>query len=696
MTTQLQNLCSLCQGIDIETLSREGGYRYYGSVAQFYQSSEKCTLCNAFYGELVNWMGGRRRWNGIQDDEHCMILRLHPVHKSSILFEAFLVEDPEDPTTISTSAECVTDAFMRLYTDVDDPAIEYGIMPWRDVKCTSSPDSLATARGWVKECVETHNGVDDFGSTNGPPDYERRSTDRPTRLVELLEPSEFRKIRLVDTNKEQVETYVALSHCWGAGPWPWRTVKSNLTERFEAVSENDLPDTLKDACFATRQLHARYIWIDSLCIVQDDEQDWLREAAKMGSIYRGSLVTIAASTAADNRSGLFNTQSRNQKDELTSFAPIRSTLSDGRQSVLYFCGRRRGRSAWYNDMERSPLNGRAWVCQERILSPRTIHFSESQLFWECLHSITAEDNIHHQGTQYEGTNSIINMTWRRPFLDQVSQTSSTISQHKVSGAEKLNLSEIWYRNLVQDTYSGRQLTYGKDKLVAISAMARAIHKCRPMSYYAGLWGDSVWQGLLWFSSGSPNMFSAESPSRKSKVYRAPSWSWASQDTGVSYYEASASSEGQIDGAEVCKVLGVNTTLATEDPFGAVSGGQLKLETIVLECHYQIVTGQARTLRPITFPSLDGDVEGDMLPDDDDDDPNRSMLALVLWLPDAGNHRPAFAMLVRSSPTDVNTYLRVGAAYITGVEKKVPGISNLIAVKPAERLGSLPRRKLTVL
>jgi hypothetical protein len=104
-------------------------------------------------------------------------------------------------------------------------------------------------------------------------------------------------IRLIDTQGRAFQ-YTALSHCWGSAPL-LTTTKSNWAKLAANISFNALPPLFKDAVIITRQLGLRYIWIDSLCIIQDSRRDWETESIKMGSIYQNSYITISATNSGD-------------------------------------------------------------------------------------------------------------------------------------------------------------------------------------------------------------------------------------------------------------------------------------------------------------------------------------------------------------------------------------------------------------
>ncbi|KAI9857992.1 MAG: hypothetical protein M1813_007962 [Trichoglossum hirsutum] len=144
-----------------------------------------------------------------------------------------------------------------------------------------------------------------------------------------------------------------------------------------------LPQTFKDAVIVTRKLGKRYLWIDSLCIIQygDNFEDWRREAKRMEAVFRGAYCTIAATFTVDSTKGLLRhppvQQPRLQciKVDSTSYGPVYiSAIADD----------------FHKDVEKGVLNQRAWVLQERALSRRIIHFTATQSYWECGDGVRCE------------------------------------------------------------------------------------------------------------------------------------------------------------------------------------------------------------------------------------------------------------------------------------------------------------------
>lgn len=155
------------------------------------------------------------------------------------------------------------------------------------------------------------------------------------------------------------------------------TTQENIHALLNGFDTHLLPQTLLDAVHVTRQLGVQYLWIDSLCIIQDSADDWEREASNMAEIYANAYCTIAATRAEDGHGGFL--QPRSQRESVAIRPPngvpyyVCDVIDDFR-----------------HDVESSTLNQRGWVLQERALSPRTIYFAESQVYWECGEGVHCE------------------------------------------------------------------------------------------------------------------------------------------------------------------------------------------------------------------------------------------------------------------------------------------------------------------
>lgn len=172
--------------------------------------------------------------------------------------------------------------------------------------------------------------------------------------------------------------YLALSHCWGTTPG-FTARRSNIDALKTGFRPSSLPATLRDAIILTRAWGFRYLWIDSLCIVQDDPTDWERESQNMHIVYTGATIVVAASSASSDQAGFLHDRwpseasiasSRTNLCGVVATLPVRSYMDGFPQSILF---------------------SRAWTLQERLLACRVVHVHESRLFLECKTAMTLEE-----------------------------------------------------------------------------------------------------------------------------------------------------------------------------------------------------------------------------------------------------------------------------------------------------------------
>jgi hypothetical protein len=154
----------------------------------------------------------------------------------------------------------------------------------------STSNYLPMAKIWLKECVEKHEHCSKA----------ELQEVLPTRLL-CLSGDRVRLIHSVNLAGTRLP-YATLSHCWGSIEF-FKLCKENLQDLQECVPETELTNTFCDAIYITRSLGLDYLWIDSLCIIQDDEQDWQRESALMSRVYGGSTINIAAAGSFDGNGG---------------------------------------------------------------------------------------------------------------------------------------------------------------------------------------------------------------------------------------------------------------------------------------------------------------------------------------------------------------------------------------------------------
>lgn len=413
--------------------------------------------------------------------------------------------------------------------------------------------SMSVAFKWLSRCLDAHAKCQSssvFGYA-------------PTRLLHIGQPnSEKIQLSLRSQREGIVVQYATLSHCWGTSmPSKFSTLNStSLKILREGIFISDLGQVFQDAVFTARSLGLAFLWIDSFCIFQDSRADWQREALLMNHVYSGAMVNIVASTAAGHDASCFP-----ERDvSLVQPCIIKSAWDDCENHEY---------NLYHNDMMDAtfkdlPLMKRAWVVQELLLAPRIVHLTGNQLFWECYELTACE-------TYPGGLPPNIHEKWlTRDVLWNLLYSSKGDSDALVKNTAKQGVNsmrKLW--KTIVDVYTTAQLTYGTDKLIALSGISKLMGLSLGDEYCAGLWRDSLVTDLFWYG---PSV-KGEKCSRPSP-YRAPSWSWASVNGPVSV--PLFLDEDLQDIKPLVNILTCEVKTATGDPFGFVTGGFLKLSGLL--------------------------------------------------------------------------------------------------------------------
>ncbi|KAK1948896.1 heterokaryon incompatibility protein [Colletotrichum sublineola] len=378
---------------------------------------------------------------------------------------------------------------------------------------TASEESWSKATDWIHQCTSGHLACN--VEANG-------GAWHPTRLLDLAYPDstsdEFRIVVMSELSVDPDGRYTTLSHCWGSAQF-LQLKKSTYDEFRKGIRLDKLPQTFQEAVQVTRRLGVRFLWIDSLCILQDrdDLSDWLVEAAQMHKVYSHSFCNISAAGAHDSSKGLFF----GRDPRLSHRTDVRMCveglgLATGTDyidcSILDL-------DFWSNGIGRCPLNTRGWVLQERLLSPRVLHFAKDQLFWECREHTAAE--CYPESLPKSLRNGVA-ANFKK--LDPASRSS----QLATSG-NNLNDPTFYHRvwNSVAQAYSDTRLTKSSDKLIALSGIAKYFATRINDVYVVSMWRRYLASSLLWQVEKQAQVDG--SPSTRPDTYRAPSFSWASVD-----------------------------------------------------------------------------------------------------------------------------------------------------------------------
>lgn len=497
---------------------------------------------------------------------------------------------------------------------------------------TGSSACLSLARHWLRTCRTKHKNCE-------RPQFRVDKFWKPTRLIFIGDPTA--PLRIVENDDIPFAVnYITLSHCWGKIKNKVVLTSHNLKYWKKAIPSLEKFKTFSDAIAIVRGLDMSYAWIDSLCIMQDSEQDWQRESAHMCNIYKYSYCNISATYAVDDTVGCFYTRRPevihqltplrvkfidNTESDLSTSADSGLVIPSLRDSALALKGMYDlsgiGYYSWEGDVASGAVNQRAWVLQERILSPRVLHYTSTQIYWECTELQASElfpyglpEHRHSEKTGFK-TLSPFNI----PIQDYNRQSGQASRLHTlVVGAASI----IWKEAVSQ--YSCSKLSYNSDKLFAISAIAREIQRLKQCKYLAGMWETDLIFQLSWYCPApgfrSYNMNGAKAQLDQPDTYRAPSWSWASVNWGV-----------RLDGFHfhqllpLAEVVDHNIELNTSDEFGQVNGGYIRIRGQLIEIDYQYFPNQVNDLKPDHKVSVKGHEITMRILEDDNADEMVSML-----------------------------------------------------------------------
>ncbi|KAK0638916.1 heterokaryon incompatibility protein-domain-containing protein [Cercophora newfieldiana] len=338
-------------------------------------------------------------------------------------------------------------------------------------------------REWVRECDQSHECKRPTGANYWP-----------TRVIFVGDPDPD-KLVLVE-KRGTGEDYVTLSHCWGVQTEETRrfcTTQDNYQRRLQGFSYNDLPKTFQDAVRVTRELGKQHLWIDSLCIIQQNQEDWKKEAGQMENVFASAYCTIAATSASGCRDGFLKPDLDSQHIEIQGIPGRPAYVSD-----------------FDKDVGEGPLSTRAWVLQERVLSRRTIHFSAEQTYWECG-----------SGVRCENFTKLECPPGRHYFV----LDANFPTRLRTAGHDRT----VDFIKYLFKKYSRCGITFESDRDVAISGLVERIGASLETGARYGIFTCFLADLLLWKRSDGEMADRIEYSGRT-----VPSWSWMAYSRGIDF------------------------------------------------------------------------------------------------------------------------------------------------------------------
>lgn len=487
-----------------------------------------------------------------------------------------------------------------------------------------SPSNISKANRWLRDCVGktghckgsksqiistlknigTSTGIEDLGSQVLPtrlldlfPDLPSQSDDVTSEDIVLLETASLQGQEGEASPQIDNYRYAALSSCWGGVDPPAKTANANFKHGSRNIGLSSLPQCLKDAVTVTRSLGVRYLWIEALCIIQEDADDWAREAGTMFRVFRNAFVTIGAASSASFDDGFLKHRPRYIRVPFSSSfdskvrgsftlstIPISSPEPDLFPSI----------DALDRDLEASKWDSQGWIWQQQMLTKRLLIFGNETIHFKCTHCVQSE---HHGRNNYDSYT----------LGDQTRQEWTRWVQH----------------------FLKTQLPCTQDKLPAVSGLAKIMdHNSSraeeaPAEYLAGIWRSSQesenhkgWRGqLCWSLSGQASTFKQMLEGLKSttpETYTAPSWSWASRREAANWKVtefnfASNYAFRQAPQSFKAQFEEYHGILMGPDPMGRVMPGTyLKISGLMRQTPLPVNTAEPKGSRPPlewSIPSL---------------------------------------------------------------------------------------------
>ncbi|PON25218.1 hypothetical protein TGAM01_v205904 [Trichoderma gamsii] len=400
---------------------------------------------------------------------------------------------------------------------------------------------IHTTIGSITECVGARHPL--------CPSLRASDTALPTRVIDCADTAKPK----VYATANALGVYVALSYVWGENQ-PYRTQTSNIEMYKEGIDLDQIPQTIRDAIQATQLLGFRYLWVDSLCIIQDSKEDKNREIPQIRKTFQNAVATIIAASSCKVSDGFL-------QDRPAPPPAIR---------LPFLCPDSSLGSMWIRGATHNPpeaVDTRAWCYEERLLSPRVLVFASNTVRYECRTQLV---NVGHSNRALFSFSDRLPESLARP-----------VQPTPVTTADVIQLTGAW--DSIVAEYTKRDLTHPRDKLIAFYGISETFQQAwKNSKYLAGLWSHRLLEELLWMKTSPPRY-------PRPEKFRAPSWSWAAIDGPVvPGYSLQAFNEDDPE----CEILECDVTLKnTALPFGEVTGGFLRLSAAVNEVMWDPLEGK---------------------------------------------------------------------------------------------------------
>ncbi|KAJ2974156.1 hypothetical protein NUW58_g8749 [Xylaria curta] len=510
----------------------ERWYPLHNSLVSFFESlTEKCPICTRIY-QMLSEQGKRHVGliqgslaNGILAERQAeAVVQLRPLFfgsgKERELILNVEIRQPYFKNLKSATSNEIPVDIQESIADMLAELHRYNMMgsnifmtsqlaltsqdaEWKRPSSlsTASDETLSVIESWIQECTTKHAQC--INRRKKEPWY-------PTRLLDvggtLTGDPSIDSCRLACGNEiADGEQYMTLSHRWGSYAIA-RLTTTTIDVWRRALPLRILSKTFQDFISLSRRMNIRYVWIDSLCIIQEGDSgvDWNKEAPTMADVYTNAFCNISADWGSE-QNGLFFDRDPKDFDVPSLDLTIDVDGEKSTEPMVIVDGPAAG--FWNDQVTHSPLNKRAWVLQERLLSCRNLHFCPQEVLLECCETAACErypDGL--PLPEFSGDAPLPKIfEWSK----ENTYVSSLTERWRYAGSRSDAAHVIWADIVTQ--YSSCQLTFGSDKLIALAGLARYFEVARDDIYMAGLWAKNIaaemafsarWSFNLLFLKGS--------------------------------------------------------------------------------------------------------------------------------------------------------------------------------------------------
>jgi hypothetical protein len=491
LSFKFDRLCSLCTVITREALLPTSE-RIKDRQMPFYDSETKlrrsvlqgCHLCALFWAE--NLFGGLEDINDHATDitpsarlahvtvefDDSLQLRYHHLVSSEEDITLWIGKRGE--SRHETSVLVVIDELEQVTREIGPQNLAAAASASNASKAT-----FDVATSWLNECFSNHESCRRM---------QESTTQSPLRLIDMGAANQSRVFLVYPKN---AVPYVTLSHCWGISE-VLRLTQANHDELIKGIRKSTLPQLYRDAVQVVRRLGFRYIWIDSLCIIQDSVEDWKNESAHMGYIYRGSVFTLAALSAKDSEASLYT----RYLPQCTEPCLVKRYSKSEEDALVIGTSRE---IKW-------PLHERAWVMQERLLATRTLNYTNRGIQWNCIeanHATPGYDSVFIRGQS----------AWNNLSMDPMLRLNAA----SITPETRMEGQQNWMQ--IVNKYSRSLLTFPEDRPHALKGVISVLEEHTQLNFVSGLCVDFLPYSVLW-APGSPT----DAKTWTDSLSHCPSWS----------------------------------------------------------------------------------------------------------------------------------------------------------------------------